>query len=127
MRKFLALIPLLFLIGCGDNNLLAPSEPTGRITAHIEYRVTGNATGVIVRHSSSSDGLSQITTSLPFVLPFDTDKDVLFLSLEATPVSFTVSSGAFTNVQIFVNGQLFREATSNGFFGTVSVSGTWRK
>jgi hypothetical protein len=95
----------------------------------VEFRVIGNATGAKVRYSNTLDGLLQINTTLPFQISIDSIKDSIFLSLEATPTGFSGATfSPFMTVQIFVNGNLFREASSSSIFlDTISVSGTYRR
>jgi hypothetical protein len=117
----------------GQGNPNAPTRPSDpnppRVITRIEFRVTGNALGARVRISNAVDGLSQITTTLPYVTTITTLDESMFLSIEATPTAY--ASGAvfpFFAVQIFADGKLFREATSNDFtLTTLAVSGTWRK
>lgn len=141
---FLCLFLCLFLItGCGDTNVIYPPlgpsnytptnpttpNPTPVPTSKIEFRVVGNASGVTVRHSDSINGLMQVTTTLPYLMTYSTSQSSIFLSIEATPQSYNFSvTNPFMVVQIFVNGLLFREASSNNFLlSTLTVSGTWRQ
>ena len=129
MRKILPL--LLLLAACNkvevDGSRGSPTSPS--TSSKIEYRVTGNPTSVRVRMSNDKDGLTQFTTTLPYNTSFKTDSTSMFLSLEATPISYSaLTLFPFLSVQIFVDGDLFREATSNEFLlNTISVNGTWRK
>ena len=147
MTSRLALVSglALVVIGCSDTNIIVPTAPTAYPTtgtpglppgapvpvtaAKIEFRVSGNATGARVRYATSTDGSSQVTSALPFVFTIAVAQPSIFLSLAATPLSygFLGLSSPFMSAQIFVNGILFREATSSDFFlSTVSASGTWR-
>jgi hypothetical protein len=136
MTRWLAALALGLSLGC--NNVVQPTEsPSGTVPPNstvprdqadtIEYRVTGNAQTVLVRFSTSVDGLSQISTTLPYLVNFKSDRQSLFLSLEAVPIStpFTVLY-PFLAVQIFTNGVLFREASTTAYSTPVAVSGTWR-
>lgn len=142
--KFLPLVLCALLVGvaCSDTNIIVPTSPstlpvtnpnpTPNVpvvqTHKIEYRVTGNATGALVRYSNSNDGIAQVTTVLPFVFNITTNQQSIFLSLSATPTGYGFSSSPFMAVQIFVNGVLFRETASADFFmQTLTVSGTWRQ
>jgi hypothetical protein len=73
--------------------------------------------------------LMQVTTTLPYLMTYSTNQSSIFLSIEATPHSYNFSvTSPFMVVQIFVNGLLFREASSNTFLlSTLTVSGTWRQ
>ncbi len=135
------LIPILLLVGlvgCNNSDVTNPTSPspttppttstTPVTTNKIEFRVTGNAGGVRVRMSNPVDGLTQVVTTLPYVATITTTQSDMFLSLEATPTFWTSNAFPFMQVQIFVNGALFREASTSDFFlTTISVSGNWRK
>jgi hypothetical protein len=121
---------------CGDtiiNN--TPTQPSTAGTSttstmtKIEYRVSGNASSARVRYSNEQDGLIQTVTTLPFFTTVTTTQDSAFVSLEVTPLSYpAIVTAPFLSAQIFVNGNLFREATSNEFIlNTIAVNGTWRK
>ncbi len=143
-KRFSLFFLCFFLIaGCGDTNVIypplgpsnyTPTNPTTPIptpvsTSKIEFRVVGNASGVTLRHSDSINGLMQVTTTLPYLMTYSTNQSSIFLSIEATPHSYNFSvTSPFMVVQIFVNGLLFREASSNTFLlSTLTVSGTWRQ
>lgn len=104
------------------------NSPTTKI-AHIELRVTGNANQVRVRNSNPVDGLTQTITTLPYLTSFDITEDTFFLTLDVTPLSYPANiQFPFLNAQIFVDGKLFREATSGDWLlNTLSVNGTWRQ
>ena len=134
--KLTGVCALVLLVGasaCNDINVgsetrSTPTDPSNQRNK-IEYRVNGNATSVRIRYSNSVDGLTQIVTTMPFITTITTNEDDLFLSLEATPNSYSqLTTFPFLSVQIFVNGRLFREASSNEFLlNTISVQGTWRR
>jgi len=145
MRFTLILLLSLFLYGCDENTYIGPTSPstsyppnlvitpppgtTPTTGNRIEYRVTGNALGARVRYSNANDGLTQTVTSLPFSIAVFTNEQSLFVSLEATPTGYPLTTVfPFLSVQIFVNGSLFREASSNEIFlTTIAASGTWRR
>lgn len=137
LTRALSVLALVCALGC--NNVVQPtadayygpvppnSTVPGSQADTIEYRVVGTPTAAVVRFSTSVDGLSQITTTLPYVVGFRSTAPSLFLSLEATPVTTAYSTVApFMAVQIFVNGALFRESSMSTYSGTLSVNGTWR-
>ena len=134
MRLF-PLILVLLLGGCTDIVYPPTSpdavarNPTTPKNVKIEYRVSGNATSVRIRFSNNEDGLSQVVTTLPYTNTFSTESDSLFVSLDVTPISYSaLTTFPFLSAQIFVDGKLFREATSNEFLlNTLAVSGTWRR
>lgn len=114
----------------------APSSPFGTPTptpvatrTTIQFRVLGSVLQARVRYSTPADGLVQVITALPFDTSFTTTASAIFLSLEGTPILFDGSvSFPFFSIQIVVNDQVFREASSgNSFLQTLSVSGTWRQ
>lgn len=133
--KLLCTVAMIGVSACSDVNVESPtrasdtSNSNNSAMSKIEFRVTGNATSVRIRSSDSNNGLSQVITTLPYTNTFTTSNDSLFLSLDATPINYSaLTVFPFLSVQIFVNGILFREATSNEFLlNTLSVNGTWRK
>jgi hypothetical protein len=127
MLKVIAapLVLLALITGCTRVYNQQPTAPSTTVDTgtkkvihdNIEFRVIGNATGARVRYSNTLDGLLQITTTLPFQISIDSIKDTIFLSLEATPTGFSGATlSPFMEVQIFVNGNLFREASSSSIF-----------
>jgi hypothetical protein len=142
LRVLTIVCALAIIGGCSDTNIIIPTSPSSVttpanptnpnvpvVTQHkIEFRVTGNALGARVRYSNSNDGLAQVTTTLPFVFNMTTSQQSLFLSIEATPTTYPFVTFPFMSVQIFVNGLLFREASSADFLlSTITASGTWRQ
>jgi hypothetical protein len=107
----------------------SPTSPTPVTTSRVEFRVIGNATSARVRISTPLDGLTQVVTTLPYFASFRTTEDSVFVSLEVTPLSYSLLTTApFLSAQIVVDGTLFREATSNELLlNTLSVNGTWRR
>jgi hypothetical protein len=148
MLRVLILLLTLGAISCSDTVIIFPSDtdtdvssalfpgqkpPSGGgsvASTKIEYRVTGNAATVRVRYSNGLDGTAQVITALPYDVPiFVSESTSLFISLDVTPISYaTGTTFPFLSIQIFVNGQLFREAASSDFtLTTLSVNGTWRR
>jgi hypothetical protein len=137
MTLRIATVCLLIGLGTGCDRsrdqviVNVPTAPTGpAVTMNMmEFRVIGNANAVRIRHINPVDGLTQLSTVLPFVLTLRTEQVVMFLSLEVTPQSYPPGLlTPFLQAQIFVNGTLFREASSADLLLTpISVSGTWRK
>jgi hypothetical protein len=138
-RQLLAAL-LTLLCGCtqvayppGSDTRKSPTGPTSPSPStdevKIEFRVNGNATNVRIRFSNAQDGLTQIITTMPWVTTLTTRDDSMFVSLEATPISYSaLTVFPFLSVQIFADGKLFRESTSNEFLlNTLAVSGTWRR
>ena len=132
MKKLISAIALLtFISACDRDTIVNVTTPTPVDTGKnsIEFRVSGNPVLARIRYSTPVDGLTFVNTSLPYVIGLSTTQNTMFLSLEATPTQypFTITIPVL-QVQIFVNGNLFREASSSDFsLNTISVSGTWRK
>lgn len=122
-------------IRCGDTIVNVPTAPQtvepkkpDVVTTTIEFRALGNPSSVRVRYSSPADGLTQVVTTLPYSNRFTTTETSLFLSLDVTPLGYTVIANPFLGIQIVVGGTTFREATSSEFLlNPLSVSGTWRR
>ena len=130
----LAVTVTALCLACRDTiNVLPSPVPTPTVTPIplnvIEFRVNGNPTLAKVRFSDPVDGLTIVTTVLPYSISIQTAATTMFLSLEATPTAYRSRSNVpVLQVQIFANGSLFREASSADFsLNTIAVSGTWRK
>lgn len=132
------LILILLPLACDRTYYYNPTSPTNTTTVNttpvitkdkIEFHVIGNALGARVKYSSGVEGLNQITTVLPFQSTITSSNDSIFLYLEAQATLFSGSVvNPFMDIQIFVNGNLFREASSNSsLLETISVSGTYRR
>ena len=106
-----------------DRDKLGPTAPAPVVKADtIEFRVSGNFPSAIVRHSDSINGLTQTTTGLPYFASVSSTRENIFLSLEAS-----ASGPGNLQIQIVVNGQIFRESNSTLFSPFLSVNGTYRK
>jgi hypothetical protein len=135
VSKYLAILCLLLITACDRKiTIVLPNEPTPVETPkpvlnRIEFRVLGNAVSAKVRYLNPVDGITQTITTLPYSIGFSTEQTTMFLSIEATPIQYpTGTILPFMSAQIFVNGLLFREASSADFTATtISASGTWRK
>jgi hypothetical protein len=131
----IAALVMLFTPGCDRSRdsitVNVPTAPTAPKveTNTIEFRAIGNANAVRIRHINPVDGLSQVSTVLPYIVSLKTEQATMFLSLEVTPLSYPAALLApFLSAQIFVNGTLFREGSSADLLLLpISVSGTWRK
>lgn len=143
MKKFLFTLVLMSLAACGDTNIYndgttkngqqattvaSPTQPTVT-SVKLEYRVSGNADSVKIKYYNPYDGLNQTVTTLPWSISFNTTADNLFVSLEVTPVIFnSLTLYPFLSAQIIVNGNIFKEVTSNSMLlNTIAVNGTWRR
>jgi hypothetical protein len=142
MRSLLVVLIALMVAGCGDTIINLPTDPTPLksttttttttpvpVKHTIQFRVLGNATSARVRYSTPVDGLGQVITSLPFFDTFTISGDSLFLSLEASPISYGYGIlYPFLAIQIVVDGTVFREATTQDFLlAPLSTSGQWRQ
>jgi len=102
----------------GDGNPTSPTPvpPGGSLSHRVEFRVEGSALSAHISYGSDQFGTSDVSTQLPWTAAFTTSRNVVFVFITAS--SLDVGS---IRVQIFVDGELFREAA--GDF-TASVSGT---
>jgi hypothetical protein len=87
----------------------------------IEYRVTGSATRATIAFGSSQQGTTFLTTDLPWTASFTTSRSSVFVYLKATAMFDGRMTGG-----IFVDGTLFREATTDTSVDAspVDISGT---
>jgi hypothetical protein len=97
----------------------APTTPTplpAPVVHTVEFRVLGTVPLADITYGSAQDGTSITQTTLPWTASFRTTRSSLFVYLKASSTfNGTISA------QIFVDGQLFREATNN-FFGSANVA-----
>ena len=134
MRTLLTVLVALTVAGCRDTIIIpiAPSPtaaPTPTLTRTVfEFRATGNASSARIRYSTPADGLTQVVSSLPYANSFVATDTSLFLSLEVTPLAYSVISNPFLSISIVAGGAVFRQATQNDLTAnTLAVSGTWRQ
>ena len=104
--------------------------PTPTVTADkIEYRVFGSvgAAPVQIKFTNTIDGLTVLSAaSLPYVASVQSTSDSIFLYLEANALSGLLTGTL--QVQIYVNGKLFREGFASGAASlTATASGTYRR
>ena len=131
-RRLLLLLPL-FLIGgcnlCGCTKIyqdaskdVSPTAPTPVVpVSHlVEFRVTGTVQTVTVNSSDTQDGIETIQSNLPWFRQQKIFQDS-FLYLDASSFDF-----GQLHVQIYVDGQLFRESFATGFSPKVAISGQYR-
>lgn len=85
-----------------------------------EFRVTGTLSGATIALTSTSEGTTTLTTDVPWFATIRSTRTLMFLSLSAQASGY----GTLT-VQLFVDGVLFREATTTGFDPKVAISGQW--
>jgi hypothetical protein len=119
-------VALLAAAGCvkqysaspdGSGSPTAPSPPPAALHT-VEFRALGTVTTAHVTYGSAQDGTSDFTGAIPWSARFTTKQTSLFVYIEGAAQSF-----GEIRVQIFVDGQLFREATADNF-GTAQASGT---
>lgn len=137
IKSGLAILLLISTANC--TRITIPTQPSQTtpivdttpkvIHDSIVFHVIGNAIAAKIRYSDSFNGLNQVTTTLPFQSTIDSTKDNTFLSLEATSTGYSaLIDNPFLAIQILVNGNLFREASTNSFLNqTISISGTYRR
>lgn len=137
MRK----LTLLFLIismtlGCTKVYNETTAAPTSTDTTtpvvplpadKIEFRVFGQDLigNVVIHHTDPINGVTLYNGGVPYFASIESKDDSIFLFIEATGNGKLPSSAI--QVQIFVNGKLFREAFSQGFEMSVQASGTYRR
>jgi len=132
MHRILALVLLLAVAGCDRTYYYgAPTSPTPPPTEPatpvvkpdvVEFRVDGTLQKAVLRINNPLDGLTQVVTDLPYFQTISvTGRDQIFLSLDASAIGV-----GYLHAAIFVNGFLFREASSTQVNPSVSVIGTYR-
>jgi len=90
-------------------------------TYTVEYRVLGSARRANIVYANTIHGSTELTTGLPWFADFRTNRDRVFVSLYAKS-----GGDGVVRVQILVDGVLFREASTDGFFGSeIEISGTF--
>jgi len=112
------------------NDPTPPPSPSPVFVKHtIQFRAQVNPSSVRIRYSTPVDGLGQVVTSLPYFQTFTISGDSVFLSLEATPISYGYGVlYPFLSIQIAVDNVVFREATSADFIlAPLATSGQWRQ
>ena len=118
----IAAVTLIVSAACTKTYILPPDPgadvtPTPVPVSHtIEFRVLGTVPLADVTYGSAQDGTTATQTSVPWTASMRTTRPSLFVYLKAS----STFSGTIT-AQIFVDGQLFREATNN-FLGSSNVA-----
>lgn len=123
----LLVLLVLFVVGCDDNKLrpenpVGPDDPPDRLTTRIDYRVNSTIRNLDVAYSNAVQGTTFVTTDPPWFTSFETTRERVFVYLKVEAPSTNFLEGPLVG-QIFVNGELFREATARGFAPVVVVSG----
>lgn len=133
MKRRLFLVALAPLVAActkiyndGEKSRVTPSPsptPVPVETHEFEYRVNGSVEGPVnFAFADSTNGTTFMSSTLPWFTSFKSNRESLFLSLKVD--AFTVGTLV---AQIFVDGQLFREAVSDGTDSSISVSGQWNQ
>lgn len=143
MTRWLPLCLLLTLVGCndagggrrGERDLPGedpnPTSPTPAPTLNtFEYRVIGNPGNfrrTDIRWSSTQEGTSLVSSQLPWTSSIRTFDNSSFLTLSARQISLGADEDdiTFLQIQVLVNGSVFREASAPGPNASVSVTGQW--
>ena len=101
----------------GPDDVTPP--PAVVVKSHtVEFRALGTVTRAHLTYGSAQDGTTEWNGDLPWSASFTTKRSSLFVYCYGEALSF-----GEIRVQIFVDGELFREAASNDF-GTAQASGT---
>jgi|KBSMisStaDraftv2_1062788.scaffolds.fasta_scaffold00662_9 hypothetical protein len=102
----------------------APSTPTPTppvVVRHtIEFRALGTTRAASLQYGSAQEGSTDISTIVPWSSSFTTTRSTLFVFITGRPDEF----GFELRVQIFIDGELFREAATDGLGAAASASGT---
>jgi hypothetical protein len=126
MRAIAVAVLALVLAGGCVKNYTTPTSPDPvvvpppvAIVPHtIEFRALGTVTRAHLTYGSAQDGTTEWNGDLPWSASFTTRRSSLFVYCYGEALSF-----GEIRVQIFVDGELFREASSSDF-GTAQASGT---
>jgi hypothetical protein len=129
----ISVLCLLLLCACTDidNRRTESQTPTSPTTPtvtkdRVEFRVFGSGllTSTTVKFLDPLNGLTINTVSPPYFAQVDSTDPSVFLFIEASSFGTSLSS---LQVQIFVNGKLFREGASTGSVLVATASGTFRR
>ena len=129
--SLLALLLIPLLASCEDRDrrgirdpILDEPTPVPPVVqpTRIEYRVLGTIANVTITYFSSAQGTAQVITDVPWFLAYETRADSTFVYLAAEAPADNLLDGTLV-VQVFVDGQLFRESRASGFTPSVAVSG----
>jgi len=138
--RSIALILIVAAAGCTKvynsqpvvQNPVSPTTTPATPADLIEFRVfgvVGNAP-VAIKYTDSVDGLTAAAAaSLPYVATVRSADDFIFLYLEAQSSPTTLLVTPNLQVQIYVNGKLFREGFASGSAVTLvaTAAGTFRR
>lgn len=101
-----------------------PTTPV-QVSDRIEFRVFGTnlLTPATIKHIDPLNGLTITTSAPPYLATVISTDPSAFVYLEASAFGFSLST---LQVQILVNGKLFREGASIGSSLFAAASGTVR-
>ncbi len=89
-----------------------------RAPHHLEYRVTGTASGASLTYRNETGGTEQLKVKLPWSLPFDTVSGrILYLAAQKQGRGGTIRS------EILVDSVSYQHAESTSSYGIASVNG----
>ena len=133
MSRIISILLIIGLMGCTKvyNDGSNRGNPTGASQVNkfdkVEFRVFGQQllSAVIIRHTDPANGITIYNGASPYFATINSNQDNVFLFLEASATG--ISFNSVLQAQIFVNGQLFREASAQGSAMTVQISGTYRR
>ena len=132
MKKLISFLLIISLVGCTKVYNEAPTSPspvapTTKTADKIEFRVFGQNvfSPVSIRHTDPINGVTIYSGGIPYFAAVSSKDDSIFLFIDASGNGNFSSSSL--QVQIFVNGKLFREAFSQGFALQAQASGTYRR
>lgn len=132
MKKFL-LIFLILLAGCtkvyndGSGNRNGNPTSPSTVVDRIEFRVFGTqlqGVPVTIRFADPSSGTTIVQSGVPYQAQVESRDASTFLFIEAAALNNLYST---LQVQIFVNGRLFREGFAEGFNLKAQASGTYQR
>lgn len=134
MRKVLAVLLVLPLLSCTKVYNESPTSPsatvapgTPKVADKIEFRVFGSLLNlpVNIKHTDPLSGNALYSGGVPYYAQVSSKEESIFLFIEATGSG----TASFSNlqVQIFVNGRLFRESFFQGFTLVAQASGTYHR
>lgn len=142
MKRLLALFLAIVSVNCSNRIELPTSPstviPSGSVTPvindTIEFRVFGNIGSgtALIKFQDSINGITILPSeSLPYIARIRSNQSSIFLFIEADATPF-VSVGnptitqAVLQVQIVINGIVFREGFATGYSAlSATASGTW--
>ena len=130
--RYAIIAATLLTLGC--TKVTVPTQPSSTtsttapvvIKDSIEFRVFGQGLllPATIRFIDPLNGLTIVTASPPYFAAVESTDSSVFLFCQAQATAFSTGS---LQVQIFVNGRLFREAAQFGSNLDVIASGTFRR